>query len=197
MSLLRRLRIGLKRMAFDGAGRDRRQEPERIVATLGLQPGDRVADLGSGTGYFTVRLAEAVGPTGLVYAVDTDEELLDEVLRRTREAGHSNVVPVTVSSDPPSLPEPVDLIFLSHTYHHLSDRSRYFARLALFLRPGGRVAVVEGRPTGFISRRWGHVTEPDAVRREMTDAGYRLVGDHPGGRDDSFQVFEIATNPRG
>jgi predicted methyltransferase len=68
---LRRARIALKRFGYVGFGRDRWQQPDRVMAELGLQPGNQVADLGAGGGYFTVRLARAVAPSGVVYAVDT------------------------------------------------------------------------------------------------------------------------------
>src|SRR3990172_9550282 len=81
----------LKRCAYEGWGRDEWQQPERVVEALGLEPGARVADLGSGGGYFTFRLARAVGPTGKVYAVDVDEDLNAYVAERAREEGHANV----------------------------------------------------------------------------------------------------------
>ena len=64
---------GLKRCAYEGFDRDDWQAPERVVEVLGIEPGDRIADVGAGGGYFTFRLADAVGAQGLVYAVDVDE----------------------------------------------------------------------------------------------------------------------------
>ncbi|MDP8957777.1 MAG: hypothetical protein M3N51_00920, partial [Actinomycetota bacterium] len=83
----RRARIGLKRFGYSGLRRDRWQQPERVVAELGLQPGDRVADLGAGGGYFTFRLARAVGPSGVVYAVDTDRDVPSSLSERAVREG--------------------------------------------------------------------------------------------------------------
>src|SRR3954454_17016239 len=116
--MLDRLRRWLKTIAIVSPGRDRDQQPDRVVAALGLTPGQRVADLGSGSGYFTFRLAAAVTPGGLVYAVDTDKELLSTVAGRASREGRS-ITPLLSDGDALSLPEPVDLIFLSHSFHHL------------------------------------------------------------------------------
>jgi len=189
--LVDRLRLAAKRFAYNGIGRDRWQEPDAIVTALGLRDGHRVADLGSGTGYFTQRLARAVTPGGVVFAVDTDRQLLDEVERVASRAGLANVVAVPAGNDGVTLPEPVDLVFISHVYHHLPDPSAYLARLGTSLRPGGRVAILEGRATNRLTRWFGHVTEPDVVRREMAAAGYRLAEELPSRPRESFQVFEL------
>ena len=182
------VRRWLKRWTISGPGRDRRQEPERIVAALDLRPGQRVADLGSGSGYFTHRLARAVSPGGRVYAVDTDTDMLWFV--RGGEPGDgAEVVPVLAQSERLSLAEPVDMLFVSHSYHHLPNRVRYLAEARDRLRDGGRVAIVEARPEGLFHRMFGHAIEPDRLRAEMEEAGYRLSADHDFPAGDSFMIF--------
>jgi ubiquinone/menaquinone biosynthesis C-methylase UbiE len=182
----------LKRCAYEGGNRDGWQEPDRVIAALELAPGARVADLGSGGGYFTFRLAQAVGPQGVVYAVDIDRGLLDYVSEEARRRGLGNIQAVEAAADDPRLPEQgVDLIFTSNTYHHLADRTAYFERAARYLRPGGRIAVVEYTPgTGFFSRLFGHATRPEDIQREMEAAGYRLAAQPDFLSRQSFQVFE-------
>lgn len=162
-----------------------------MIALLGLREGDRVADLGAGGGYFSFRLARAVGPSGRVWAVDVDEGLLDHVARRAEEQGLANLEPLHARPDDPGLPDAsVDLVFVSNTYHHLPERVAYFRRLLDDLAPNGRVAIVEldGRGSG-LARLFGHFTSADAIEREMAEAGYERLARHELLERQSFQVF--------
>ncbi len=104
-----------KRFAYE-RGRDDWQQPERVVASLGIEPGDHVADLGAGSGYFTLRLAEAVGPTGRVYAVDVDAEMNEYLREKLKQAGVANVEVIDGRFEDPLLPDGrIDLIFSSNT----------------------------------------------------------------------------------
>jgi predicted methyltransferase len=183
----------LKRFAYEGVGRDRWQEPERVVEALGLSPGERVADLGSGGGYFTWHLALAVGPSGRVYAVDVDADLNDYVDRRARREGLAQIETVLAARDDPKLPERVDLVFTCNTYHHLEDRVAYFTRLReRYLAPGGRVAVIDFEPGEF-----AHATDPALIERELEDAGFHKAAQHDFLRRQSFVEFAAGPSPRG
>jgi ubiquinone/menaquinone biosynthesis C-methylase UbiE len=186
--MLEGFRRWLKTISIVSPGRDREQQPDRVVASLGLRPGQRVADLGSGSGYFTFRLADAVAPGGVVYAVDTDPDMLAMVDERAQRDGTS-VTTLESDGDALSLPEPVDLIFLSHSFHHLPGTGAYLGAARDQLKQDGRVAIVEGRPKGLFHRLFGHATDPAEVRSQMTAAGYRLLAAHDFLRNDSFQVF--------
>ena len=179
----------LKRCSYEGFGRDAWQQPERVVEALALDPGARVADLGSGGGYFTFRLARAV-PAGRVYAVDVDADLNEYVVERAREEGLGNVQVVLAEYADPKLPEPVDLVFTSNTYHHLEDRTRYFANAKRYLRPHGRVAIVElsEAPSWFLP---SHTTSAETIRSEMEAAGYRFVEAHDFLERQHFLVFAV------
>jgi ubiquinone/menaquinone biosynthesis C-methylase UbiE len=178
----------LKRFAYEGIGRDRWQRPQQVIESLELRAGDRVADLGAGAGYFTYRLAEAVGRTGRVFAVDVDEELLDYVAEEAAERGLGNVDVVRAAPDDPRLPlAGVDVVFTCNTYHHLPDRSAYFARLRARLQPGGRVAIVDFRPGGWFGS--GHATPAETIRAEMEAAGYALLREHDFLPRQVFLVF--------
>jgi predicted methyltransferase len=128
------------------ASYDRYRRPERVVAALGLSPGQRVADVGAGSGYLTFRLAAAVGPTGRVVATDIDAAALDVVRARARaEAGRADQAPVVARevtpSDPGLEPGAYDLVLLAEVDQYLPDRADYLARLRAALAPGGRIAV--------------------------------------------------------
>jgi len=180
----------LKKCAYEGFGRDAWQQPEKVVQSLAIKPGDRIADLGSGGGYFTFRLSRAVGPTGKVYAVDVDQDMLEDLAERVKKDGYGNIEKILAKYDDPSLPESgVDLIFTSNVYHHIEARAKYFADAAKYLRPGGRVAVVD-----FDGRHWsatfvGHTTPVELIKKEMDEAGYRLEREFDFLDRQSFLVF--------
>jgi arsenite methyltransferase len=169
--------------------RDAWQKPREVIAALVIQQGVRVADLGAGGGYFTWYLAEAVGPQGTVYAVEIDDTALDIIKSGMQPRGIVNVVPIRAESTDAKLPEPVDLVFSCDTYHHMDDRVAYFRFLARYLKPEGRVAILDFHPQGFFSGLLGHGTAKDDVRREMDAAGYRLVNDFSLVAPQHFQIF--------
>jgi ubiquinone/menaquinone biosynthesis C-methylase UbiE len=178
---------GLKRLMYEGPGRDRWQKPDEVVAALGLAPGDRVADLGSGGGYFTFPIAQAVGPTGRVYAVDVDESLLAYVADQAKKRELSQIVTVHAPEDGLGLPDAsVDLVFLSNVFHHLPDPVRYFEGARSVLRANGRIAVVETSEGGFPK---GHSTAPEEIRATFEAAGYVLAERHDFLERQSFQIF--------
>lgn len=180
----------LKRCSYEGLDRDTWQQPDRVVRSLGIQSGDRIADLGSGGGYFTFRLAGAVGAEGRVYAVDVDRELNDYIRDRAAEEGRNNIEVILARDDDPLLPEEsVDLIFLSNVYHHIENRPGYFRNVAKYLRPGGRIAIIEFNGEGAFERGFGHYTPAGVMKEEMQQAGYRLDQEFDFLSRQSFLVF--------
>ena len=145
------------------------QVPERVVKALKLKPDMKVADLGSGTGYFTFRLAEAVGDAGKVYAVDIDEEMNATVDQQAVKKQAENVQTVLAVEHDPLIPEKVDLIFSVNAYHHLKDRTAYFKNAARYLKPDGRVAIIDFREGAF-----KHFTKRQILLDEFLAAGYTL-----------------------
>jgi cyclopropane fatty-acyl-phospholipid synthase-like methyltransferase len=173
---------------FDDPARDAWQKPAEVIRALGLAPEARVADLGAGTGYFAVRLARAV-PQGHVYGVDLEPDMVRYLNERAARERLANLSAHLASEDDPRLAEPVDLVLVVDTYHHIAQRPRYFERLKGSLRPGGRVAVIDFRldsPTGPPRR---HRIEPAKVQAEMERAGYRLAAAHGFLPNQYFLVF--------
>jgi ubiquinone/menaquinone biosynthesis C-methylase UbiE len=182
---------GIFRPLLNSPWRARWQQPEAVIHSLSIQPGSSVADLGAGGGYFTFRLADAVGPSGKVYAVDVDKDSLDYIARRAQEQGYTNVEVILAKYDDPLLPEGgVDLIFTCNTYHHLENRTDYFASAARYLRPGGRVAVIDLNGNSWFHKFFGHWTAKEASRSEMEAAGYSLTNDFTFLSRQNFQIFQ-------
>lgn len=130
--------------------RDAWQKPDAVVAALDLRRGDVACDVGAGPGYFTLRLARAVGVRGHVYAIEVEPALLAALRDRLEAARLANVTPVLSVAADPLLPEAVcDVVLVVNTYHHFPDGPAYLRRLARSLRPGGRIVNVdfEKRPT--------------------------------------------------
>ncbi|HEY8515603.1 MAG TPA: class I SAM-dependent methyltransferase [Candidatus Binatia bacterium] len=184
----------IKRFGYEGFGRDEWQQPARVVETLQIEPRAKVADLGAGGGYFTFRLADAVGPQGIVYAVDVDPDMTGYLRERAAKEGYTNVTVVEAAADDPRLPAgSVDLLFTCNTYHHIPDARAYFARVKQVLAPDGRIAIIETRDEGFFGGAFGHSTNADTIRSDMEAAGYRLVAAYDFLPQQSFQVFAPAS----
>ena len=176
---LDRLPWPIRRLLYAGGTRaDRLRDPDAVIAALDLRPGMIVGDLGPGYGHFTLRMARAV-ENGVVYALDASRATLDDLRQAAEDRGITNLRAVRVRRDRLEIPEPVDLLFVSATYHHLSDPTTYFAEARRYLRPGARLAILESRREGLLARwRGRHATSPRRILREMTAAGYRLVATH-------------------
>jgi arsenite methyltransferase len=182
----------LKQCAYEGVNRDDWQQPQRVIAALNIRPGDRVADLGSGSGYFTFRLAEAVGPGGKVFAVDIDQDMIDLIAKRVRQEPRSNIEPVLATPNDPLLPKTgVDLIFTSNTYHHIDKRIAYFANLRKYLRPGGRVAIIDFDRRSWFIGLFRHYTPKEFIKPEMEQAGYSLQEELGFLDRQSFLIFAV------
>jgi SAM-dependent methyltransferase len=191
---LNRLAEAIRRRLYAGGSReDRLRDPGAVVRVLDLRPGMSVGDLGPGYGHFTLRMARAVAPEGRVYAIDASQETLDELMAAAAGRDITTLYPVRVRRDRLEVPEPVDLLFVSATYHHLPDPQSYFADARAYLKPAGRLAILESRREGPLARwRGSHATPPRQIIRDMTDAGYRLVETHDVVTGHWFGVFEVA-----
>jgi predicted methyltransferase len=175
--------------------RDREQRPDEVIRAMGLRDGQVVADLGAGTGYFTRRLAKAVAPSGRVYAVDIQPEMIALLKRNVEKAGLANVVPVLGTGDDPRLPAGgIDWILLVDVYHELQQPKAMLARMREALAPGGRIALVEYRLEGSNAEhiRREHRMSVKQVLEEWEPAGFRLVERHEFLPTQHFFVFEKA-----
>lgn len=172
---------------LEGAERVARMQVPRVVETLGLAPGMKVADIGSGSGLFTRPIAQAIAPDGTAYAVDVDEALLAIVARSASEQKITNIKTVKAEAADPKLPEPVDLIFICDTLHHIGNQGAYLKNLRQHLKRGGRVAIIDFDqqwPQGHESLRYSRAE----LSGWMADAGFTQLSSHDW-LDNSFFVI--------
>jgi predicted methyltransferase len=188
-------------MGAGGAGwlerqdRDHEQRPADVIRTMGLRDGDVVADVGAGTGYFTRPMARAVAPSGTVYAVDIQPEMIALLERNVEKAGLTNVVAVLGTGDDPKLPRAsLDWILLVDVYHELQQPKAMLARMREALKPTGKVALIEYRLEGLsaVHILEEHRMSPKQALAEWEPAGFRLVKRHEFLPTQHFFVFEKA-----
>ena len=174
---------------FDDPKRDAWQKPHEVIQALALKPDAVIADIGSGTGYFSVRFANMT-PKGRVYGVDTEPDMVKYLAERARREGLKNVTAIAGAPDDPRLPEKVDLIILVDVFHHVEDRERYFRKLRESLKPGGRIAIIDFRMNSPEGPPRSARIAPDQVKTELKRAGYALAREHNFLPNQYFLVFE-------
>ena len=156
---------------FDDPSRDAWQQPDAVVAALELQPGMTVADVGAGTGYFTVRLARAV-PQGKVIATDIEPDMVRYLRERAAREQLANVEALECGATDPKLPAgAVDRILVVDVWHHLPDRIAYARGLAASLKPGGKLAIVDFTMAATHGPPKHHRLAPDAIEADLRAAG--------------------------
>ena len=176
---------------FDDPARDAWQKPHEVITALSPAPDAVVADIGSGTGYFAVRLAHVV-PKGRVYGVDTEPDMVKYLEERARREGLANLVSIPGRPGDANLPAKVDLVLMVDVYHHISDRENYFGRLRESLKPGARIAIIDFRADAPAGPPKKERIPPGQVKAELARAGYALAKEHEFLPNQFFLVFEAA-----
>ena len=175
---------------FDSPGREDRLQINRVMNILGIAPGKSVADIGAGSGWFTVRAAKRVGENGLIYAVDINPEAIRYVSDRARKERLQNVKTILGKDDSPLLPaNSVDAVLLLKTYHEVAQPVALLQNLRAALRPGAKVGVIDRNGNGE-----DHGVGRDVVIREAKEAGYKLLEQYDfvkGDKMDYFLVFGL------
>jgi ubiquinone/menaquinone biosynthesis C-methylase UbiE len=167
---------------LEGPQRVATQKIDQVLAGLSLKPGMVVADIGAGSGLFSRPLAKVVAPAGKVYAVDIQQDLLDHINQRDKEENIRNIQTVLGEFDDPKLPaRDVDLAFINDVLHHIQHRAVYLKALGTYMKPSGRIAIIEMNKD---DPNTPHKKQPELlVAREeimqwMSDAGFKLVQEH-------------------
>ncbi|MDZ7836674.1 MAG: methyltransferase domain-containing protein [Actinomycetota bacterium] len=175
---------------FNRKAADPENKPDQVIEALKLQRGNQVADIGSGGGYYTFRFAQIVGKQGKVYAVDTNSQLLEHVESTGRQKGLTNVS--TVLTGEGKLPSSgIDCIFMRNVTHHLKDRVEFFKDLKKYLKPEGRVAIIDYSCQHKSLRTRKHYIARDTIITEMLAAGFRLEEEYGWLKNQHFTIYRM------
>jgi SAM-dependent methyltransferase len=172
---------------FDSPGRDEKLQINRVMDILEIIPGKAVADIGAGSGWFTVRAARRVTETGVVYAVDINPAATRYVEKRAQKEGLHNVKTILSKSDDPQLPtNQVDAVLLLKTYHEVDKPVDLLRNLRASLRPGAKVGIIDRNGNGE-----NHGLARDIVIKEAAEAGYVLQSQHDFVKGDGMDYFLV------
>lgn len=152
------------------------ENPDGALDAMNIRPGQTIADLGSGVGYMTIRMAKRVGPTGKIYGVDLQPGMLAELEKNAKAAGVSNIVPVLGEPADPKLPEgQIDMILMVDVYHEISQPQAMIRKLRQALKPDGRLILLEYRAEDpSIPINPDHKMTVEQVRAEIEPEGFKL-----------------------
>jgi predicted methyltransferase len=171
---------------LEGPDRDDWQQPDRVMDALGIADGARVADLGAGGGWFTVRLAHRVGPNGVVYAQDIQTQMLESIKRRVAREGLANVETVLGTPADPHLPTNLAAVLIVDVYPQMSEPVATLRQIRVSLAPGGRLGIIDFKTDGAggPGPPLGNRLDPDVIVRDAAEAGLRLI------RRETFLRFQ-------
>jgi len=180
---------------FEREGRDAFDHRHAIVKACQLKPRMEIADIGAGTGLFTLMFSKAVGAKGRVFAVDISEKFLKHIETAAKDEGLTNITGVVCKQDSVNLPpNSIDLAFICDTYHHFEFPRKTMQSIHRALRPGGQVVLVDYHRIEGVTREWlmNHVRAgQDVFTKEILESGFRLVEEKKDMLDESyFMRFE-------
>jgi ubiquinone/menaquinone biosynthesis C-methylase UbiE len=174
---------------FESPGRDQRLQIDRVMDILGVTSGKNVADIGAGSGWFTVRAARRVAPDGKVYAVDINPEAVRYIKNRATQEKLSNIHATLGQPEDPLLPAAsIDAVLLLKTYHEVAHPVALLRNLRAALRPGALVGIIDRNGTGE-----NHGVAREVVIREASEAGYSLVEKYDFVKPDGMDYFLVFT----
>jgi ubiquinone/menaquinone biosynthesis C-methylase UbiE len=181
-----------KAKQFNKKAASEKFKPKEIIASLNTKPGDIIADVGSGGGYYAFEFAKKTGPSGKVYALDTNQELLNYINSEIQTQGITNVQTVLTKNDDLGLAEnSIDLMFLRNVYHHLPEPIKYFGRIKKYLKLHGRIAIIEYNKKRFhLFLRGRHFTPESEIVGTMTRCGYIISNRFDFLPEQSFVIFK-------
>ena len=172
---------------FENAEREKNLQINRVMDILDIKEGSGVADIGAGSGWFTVRAAQRVGAGGTVYAVEINRDFVKHIEERAAKEKFTNIRGVLGKEDDPLLPaESVDAVLILKTYHEIAQPIRVLTRLRAALRPGARLGIIDRNGSGD-----DHGLNRESVIKEAGRAGFSLVEEHDFVKPDGMDYFLV------
>ena len=180
---------------FNKKASNPKNKPDEIIKNLKILPGQHIADIGSGGGYFSFRFATLVGKEGKVYSIDTNKELLEFISNNAKQLEQSNIITILTTEENITLSEgKIDLIFMRNVYHHIRNRIDYVKKLKEILKSDGKLAIIEYKKRDRLfdfHRPSGHYVIPEVIIKEMETAGYQVEEQHFFLPEQSFTIFSF------
>jgi SAM-dependent methyltransferase len=174
---------------FEDEKREQWQNSKQIISTVGIKKDSLVADIGSATGYFPVRIAKLT-IRGRVWGIDVEPNLVKYLNQRAEEEGIKNLYSILGTFSDPLIPEKVDFIFIVNTYHHISQRKRYFESLRNSLKLNGKIVIVDFRKGKLPIGPKDHAKiSKKQIISELIEAGYKVDSDHGFLKYQNFIIF--------
>jgi cyclopropane fatty-acyl-phospholipid synthase-like methyltransferase len=173
---------------FEDPSRDAWQKPNEVIAALGLNEHSIVADIGSATGYFSVRLAKVL-PSGKVFGIDVESSMVEYLNARAEKEELTNLKSILGAYEDPKIPLPVDLILVVNTFHHIEARVEYFKRLLVTIKPNGKLVVIDFTKNSKMGPPEQLKMDKAQVTQELTQSGYVLETEHTFLPEQHFLVF--------
>ena len=177
---------------FNKKASNPKNKPDQIIEAIALKGGQNIADIGIGGGYFSLRFAKIVGQEGKVYAADANPDFLEFIKKSAKDEGLNNIIPMLASEDRLDLPEKsLDFIFMRNVTHHIPNRIKYFRNLKDFLKPDGKIIIIEYKKGKFFTFRgiFGHDVPKEIITREMEEAGYLLKNEFDFLPEQHFTIY--------
>jgi len=181
-----------KAKMFNKKASKKKSKSDLLINKLDIKNGYKIADIGSGGGYFTIRFAKLVKDKGHVYAIDINKEFLDYINIEARKYNLNNITTIYTKTENPKLPNvKLDYFFLRNVFHHLNDRINYFKLLGKGLKTDGKIIIVEHNGKGIFNfnKIFGHFVDPNEIKNVMDKAGYKIYNEYDFIGQQSFIIF--------
>ncbi|MCJ2512945.1 MAG: class I SAM-dependent methyltransferase [Candidatus Thermoplasmatota archaeon] len=183
-----------KAKMFNNKASRKKSKANKVIDIIKIMKGNKIADIGSGGGYFTIRFAKLVGDEGHIYAIDTNSEFLKYIKLQADKNDLKNITTIQADDDKPKLPkEKLDYIFLRNVYHHIPNRLKYLQILGEGLGKDGKIIIIEHNGSGYLNfnKLFGHYIKPEIIKNEMKKVGYIIDEEHYFITQQSFTIFKI------
>lgn len=177
---------------FNKKAQKEKYKSEEVINRLDVKEGDKVADIGSGGGYFSYKFAEIVGDEGVVYAADTNMSFLEFIEKESEKRNLNNIETIFIENTTFEIEDSdLDIIFMRNVTHHIDNRNEYFKRLKKYLKKDGKFVIIEYQKKNnkSFSSMFGHYVKKETLIDEMKRAGYKLIKEYNFLPEQNFTIY--------